>query len=326
MPKLRLGVALLLPPAVAAEVEGLRRACEDGALERVPPHLTLVPPVNVRADRLDEAVEVVRRAASATEAFSVTLGPVATFWPDTPVLYLAVTAAQDVAAVQALRDAVFVEPLRRELTWPFVPHVTIADGGSEERLRAAASALRYVARVGFESISLLQEQGDRTWTAIATAPFGPRRLVGRGGLALELGVAGRLDPDATRIIEGAWRDHLTASYGAGPDGAPGEPYAVTARRAGEPVGAVLGTWRAGGEAWLDGVIVVAAERGLGVGAQLLAEVEHAARARGCTRLLLVAQAGGPAERFYAGRGWTVDLALPGWRAGRDFVRMVRTLG
>ncbi len=56
VPKRRLGVALLIPAPLDREIDGLRRAVGDGALGRIPPHLTLVPPVNVREDRLGEAL------------------------------------------------------------------------------------------------------------------------------------------------------------------------------------------------------------------------------------------------------------------------------
>ena len=89
MTKRRLGVALLVPPPLDVEIDGLRRAVGDGALGRIPAHLTLVPPVNVREDRLDDAVAVLRRAAAAAAPFEVDLGPPATFLPINPVLYLA---------------------------------------------------------------------------------------------------------------------------------------------------------------------------------------------------------------------------------------------
>ena len=65
MPKRRLGVALLLPPPFDGEVDALRRACDDGALGRIPCHLTLVPPVNVREDAVGVALRVLRTAAAS---------------------------------------------------------------------------------------------------------------------------------------------------------------------------------------------------------------------------------------------------------------------
>lgn len=170
MAKCRLGVALLLPADLAAEVDGLRRALGDGGLARIPPHITLVPPVNVREERLDEAFAVLRRAAAATPAIPLTLGPPATFLPDNPVVYLQVGG--DLEPLRTLRDAVFVEPLDRALTWPWLPHVTIADDAAPERIAAALVALQdYVAEATFDSVHLLRENPGRIWEPVANALF-----------------------------------------------------------------------------------------------------------------------------------------------------------
>lgn len=170
MAKSRLGVALLLPAGVAAEVDGLRRGLGDGALDRIPPHITLVPPVNVREERVDEAFAVLRRAAGTTPPLHLTMGPPATFLPDNPVVYLPVTG--DIEALRTLRDAVFVEPLARSLTWPWVPHVTLADDAAPERIAAALAALNdYVVEATFDSVHLLRENPGRVWEPMANALF-----------------------------------------------------------------------------------------------------------------------------------------------------------
>ena len=109
MPRHRLGVVLVLPDPVATEIDGLRRACADPSLELVPTHITLVPPVNVNATNLAGAIEVLRSAAAATEPLRLSVGPAATFLPDTPVLYLAVSG--DFAELARLRDRVSRGPL-----------------------------------------------------------------------------------------------------------------------------------------------------------------------------------------------------------------------
>ena len=142
MPRLRLGVALLLPEPLAAEIDGLRRACDDGAFERVPPHLTLVPPVNVRLDDVPAALRVLREAAGRVRPFTLRLGPPSTFLPETPTLHLAVGGRGDATSVlRRLRDGVFRPPLERSLTFGFVPHVTIADDMEPERIAASIAAL-----------------------------------------------------------------------------------------------------------------------------------------------------------------------------------------
>lgn len=177
MPRRRLGVALLVPPPVATEIDGLRRALGDGALGRIPAHLTLVPPVNVPADGLPGALELLRAAAKATRPLNLRLGPAATFDPVTPVVYLAVGG--DVEALRALRDRVFVPPLERPLTHPFVPHVTVADDMDPDRIPAAVEALAdYVADMHIDALHLLEEGRGRIWRPIADAPFTRRWVPG----------------------------------------------------------------------------------------------------------------------------------------------------
>jgi len=177
VPRRRLGVALLLPPPVALEVDGLRRALGDGALGRIPPHLTLVPPVNVADGAMVDAVAVLRAAAKATGPLDLRLGPVATFDPVTPVVYLAVGG--DVEALHALRDRVFAAPLARPLTHAFVPHVTLADDLAPDRIPAALDALSdYVADVHIDAVHLLEQGRGRMWRPVVEASFSHRWLAG----------------------------------------------------------------------------------------------------------------------------------------------------
>src|SRR5438477_8631731 len=105
MPRQRLGVALLLPAPVGGEVDVVRRAVGADDVDRLPAHLTLVPPVNVRDDEMDAALHLLRDAAARTKPFRLVLGPARTFLPINPVLYLEVGG--EVAAVDGLRDRIF---------------------------------------------------------------------------------------------------------------------------------------------------------------------------------------------------------------------------
>ena len=325
MTRLRLGVVLLVPPPAEGEVDALRRACGDASLGRVPAHLTLVPPVNVREERLDDVLALLRAAGAATRPFRLELGPPTTFLPDNPVLYLPV--AGDVDALHALRGRVFVEPLARPLTWPFVPHVTLVDGGEPVRLEAAVAGLadaRY--EVAVDRVTLLQEQRDaegaRVWRPVAGAALDGRAVVGRGGLELELSTGPRLDVDATAWADAAWAAYTAAEHGS--DAPADEPLAVTGRRDGRVVGVAEGHVR-GQVAYLAQLIVAADVRGEGVGGHLLAAFAAEARARGADELTLRTIEGGPADRFYRERGFTPAFPLPAWRHGRDFVQLRRAL-
>jgi len=254
VPRRRLGAVLLLPERVATEVDGLRRACGDGALGRIPSHLTLVPPVNVREDDLPAALTRLRVAAAAVGGpLELVLGPPATFHPVNPVLYLEV-GGPDLAAVHRLRDTAFVFPLERHLTWPFVPHVTLADGAEPERIEAALVALAdFTVPVTLDRVHLLQEGDQRTWRPLADCPLGPPDVVGRGGFELELTTSHLLDPEAASFLSDA------DANAAGDIG--GSPYVVARHR-----------WSVVGVAGAAGQMVAEEHRAHGV-------AEHLARRR-----------------------------------------------
>lgn len=299
MPKARLSVALLVPDPVATEVDGLRRALGSGAVGRIPPHVTLVPPVNVRDDRVADALAVLRSAASATRALTLTLGPVDTFAPVNPVVYLAVGGAdREMDGLRRLREAVLSDPLARSLTWPFHPHVTVADRAAPERIEAALAALgAYRAEVRLDRVHLLREGPGRVWEPVADAAFEPRAVVGRGGLPVELTVSRHLDPEGAALAVG-----------------PGRPFAVTARRDGAVVGTATGVTGAAGSAGGGDVAVLAwllvrpGDRRTGVGSHLLAAAASTAAARGCTSMVTGPVVGriGELASFLRRAGWVDD--------------------
>ena len=116
MPRARVGVVLPMSADAAAEIDGLRRALGHTALGLVGSHLTLAGPVNVRVADLDGVLDAVRDAAARTPPIRLVLGPPATFWPTTPVVYLSVAGELDV--LDRVRAAVSAGPLARPPAWP----------------------------------------------------------------------------------------------------------------------------------------------------------------------------------------------------------------
>jgi 2'-5' RNA ligase len=317
VPRARVGVVLPIPADAAAEINGLRRALGHTTLDLVGPHVTLVGPVNVRVADLEQAVDAVREAAASTPPFRLHLGPPATFWPATPVVYLAVEG--DLDALDRVHAAVSLGPLARPPAWPFVPHVTLADDAAPDVIPGALAALTsYRVSVTVTNVQLLEERADRSWHPLVDVTMSGRRVIGRGGLELVLDVGAALDAPAAR-----W---LAAQFGAAHDAGaprPGQPLALTARREGSVVGAAVAA--TDDDAWLEAVAVDPAVRRQGVGRHLLRAVEAISVERLCRRAWIVCPADGPGPAWLASQGWVDDLVLPAWRRGRPFVRMRRDL-
>lgn len=316
---------LLVPGGAATEVQGLRRACGDRVLDHIAPHVTLVPPVNVREEDLPEALSIVRAAAARCDPLALTLGPPATFLPENPVLYLAVGGAS-LAALHDLRSALPSGPLARPVDHGFVPHVTISIDSTPERIEASMAALaEFSIDVLVDRLHVLQEvrddEGHRVWRPIADALLGGRSVVGRGGLELELTMSSSVDPEVAAWSVPAWERADLADLGAaGRD----ETVVITARRDGRAVGLLEG-WVWADLAYVGDLLVAEDVRGEGIGRHLLARFEADARERGCTSMALRAVADAPAAAMYRHLGWDAESVQRRWAHGKDFIQFRRWL-
>lgn len=268
MPRHRLGVVLLLPEPVATEVNGLRRACGDPALSSIAPHITLVPPVNVRANDVADGLRVLRLAAgSVPRPLTLTIGPAATFLPTSPTLFLDVGA--DRPALGLLREGLFRPPLQRPVDHPFHPHVTVAVELPEPRLASAVSALSgYRTVVEISRVTVLEQRrstvGHRAWFPLADAAFGPPVSVERGGRRLEVTDSPIPDPEVSRLLV----DHGYDLPAGRPGGRPGGRY-VAARSEDRVVGALTVVGVGGARPTIDAVVVAADARRAGLGRLLV---------------------------------------------------------
>ena len=159
----RFAVALVVPPPTSIEIDGLRRALGDGQLGRIEPHVTIVPPINLRDDQVADALAVVDAAAAATPPIMVTLGPVSGFGADSPVRFLAVDPW---APVEALYRACWVGVLDRPEQRSFHPHVTVdINGGPRGEPDPAVEVLAsYRVDVVFDAVDVLEyDPAARQW-------------------------------------------------------------------------------------------------------------------------------------------------------------------
>lgn len=283
MARRRLAACLVVPEPFRTEVDGLRRAT-GGDLRRLPPHITLVPPTNVRDEALPEALAVLRRAASAQPGpLELTLGAAATFAPVNRVVYLAVEGEPTaLARLRELRDALLDGPLERDERRRFVPHVTLSRHLPEgDDAHALAVLGHYRAEVRMETVDLLVlDDEGRRWEPLADALLGPDHVTGRGGLETHLAVSTRLDPEALAALD-AWGTPP-------PDRSFGPVARVVTGRRDETVVAIAGGGveerATGAVGRVDGVAVAPSVRAEGVGRQLLGALVSELARRGAERI------------------------------------------
>ena len=164
----RVGIVVPIPEPQAAQLTAVRRASGDPYAE-VPPHLTLLTGIPV--SDWNAVVEHVAAVASRAEPFTVRFSGTDTFRPLTPVVFARVEAGgRDCSELYAaLQDG----PLSAPSAFPFVPHVTLAQGVPNDVLDAvqlANAGQEWTLRA--DQISLYGDLGDENWTLRATFPLG----------------------------------------------------------------------------------------------------------------------------------------------------------
>ena len=298
----RLTVSLVVTGAVAAEIDGLRRAL-GRVLQRIAPHLTLVPPLNIKSERLLEVLDHVRLAAHASASDSRGAGTAGHVLARAPVLYLEVRGETEEMA--RLRNALVTGPLAPPHTGAkerdFVPHLTL-----DQRIEPGPPAQRSRGPGLLPPELLLRAAHGLEQDAAHRGRWRPRRSAGRlwwGGAvwtwsSLSSSVPTRLSRRGPTGCGPATGRSATAEVSG-----PHRPFAIVARAGGETVGFADG--EANGLVMRLGRLIVSPPwRQQGVGSHLLRAVERLALDYGCDRVRLEVLAGEGPEWFYAERGFT----------------------
>ena len=121
---LTIGVAIAIPEPWARALQAYRTSIGDVTAERIPTHITLVPPTEVREDQLAEIEEHLEVAAAGLEAFRIHLRGTGTFRPVSPVVFISLV--EGISQTEQLAAVIRQGPLHTELEFPYHPHVTIA--------------------------------------------------------------------------------------------------------------------------------------------------------------------------------------------------------
>jgi 2'-5' RNA ligase len=169
---LTIGVAVEIPEPWASQLQQCRADVGDPLATAIPAHITLLPPTEVPLRDVDEVIEHLVEVAAEATAFDLLLEGTDTFRPVSPVVFVRV--AEGGKGCDLLQRAVRTGPLRRDLTFPFHPHVTVAHHLDDASLDLAAKTLGAFSAAFTVTAFWLYEHGrDGVWR--------PRRRFAFGG-------------------------------------------------------------------------------------------------------------------------------------------------
>ena len=168
-----IGVAIALPEPWASELQDYRTALGDATATLIPTHITLVPPVELTDEQVDDAESHLAEVAAASEQFRIHLRGTGTFRPVSPVVFVSVV--EGISQCEALAERVRRSgPLAVPLRFPYHPHVTVAHHMPEAVMDRAFDELAdfdcTFAAVKFQLYRHDEENGWRPARAFALAP------------------------------------------------------------------------------------------------------------------------------------------------------------
>ena len=162
-------------------VESLRRELHPD-LPLLAAHLTFLPPRPLQGTE-SSALEMLERICGEEEPFEVALGPVETFAPVTPTVYIRVEGAA--ARMRGLHRRLNTGILAFREEWPFIPHLTIVKMSSEDAAQNAFHTARerwarYAGsrRILLEDLTFVREDTENHWLDLAPVRLGSK-LVSR---------------------------------------------------------------------------------------------------------------------------------------------------
>jgi 2'-5' RNA ligase len=165
-----IGVSLAVPEPWGSRLQQFRVSNGDAQGAAIPTHITLVPPVEVDDDLLDEVELHLERVAATTAAYRVHLRGSGTFRPVSPVVF--VNLVEGISPTEQLAKACRRGPLQVRLDFPYHPHVTVAhvdDDGLLDRAFEELSSFDWAFTVSV--FHLYVHDPDLGWKATRDFPL-----------------------------------------------------------------------------------------------------------------------------------------------------------
>jgi 2'-5' RNA ligase len=168
----RIGVAIDVPEPWGSQLTRRRDAAGDPQAAYTPAHVTLLGPTEVPTDVLPAVEKHLEAVASAQDPFVIHLRGTGTFRPITEVVF--VTLAVGISECEMLAGAIAAaEGVRRDLRFPYHPHVTVAQDVPTAALDAAFEDLsEFSARFEVTSFTLFSHGGEGPWRPRRDFPLG----------------------------------------------------------------------------------------------------------------------------------------------------------
>jgi 2'-5' RNA ligase len=168
---LTIGVAIPIPEPWGSQLQRYRESIGDLMAAHIPPHITLVPPVDLAPDVARDVEAHLDAAASAVAPFDIHLRGTATFRPVSPVVFVAL--AEGISGCERLEREVRSGPLGVDLTYPYHPHVTVAHEVADAALdRAFAELADFEARFSVDAFTLYAHDDAAGWKPRRTFELG----------------------------------------------------------------------------------------------------------------------------------------------------------
>ena len=164
-----LGVAVEIASPAREELEEARARYEPTAGE-MPPHVTILAPIDVDEDALPAVVRHLEAVAAATPPFRLVLSGTDSFRPVSPVVFVSVVEGGE--ACEALESRVRSGDMAVESRFPYHPHVTVAWGDDSDVLdRAQAELAEFEAAMDVTTVGLYEHRDGR-WTLVREFALG----------------------------------------------------------------------------------------------------------------------------------------------------------
>jgi 2'-5' RNA ligase len=172
--EMTVGVAIGVPEPWAEQLQQARADFGDPLAWDIPVHITLLPPTVVPRADLEEISVHLAQVALQLSRFSVEIDGTGTFRPVSPVVFVKVVAGG--SACDELQERIRTGPLRRNLSFPYHPHITVAHHLDDDALdRALTTLTDYHAEFAVDGFGLFEHGTDGVWRQQRRFPFGDGR-------------------------------------------------------------------------------------------------------------------------------------------------------